>query len=397
MGKTVASLYRGVFGAASGAGIAIGTYFAFYGAACNVLSARTDMPASGIAFVSGGIAAVGSSVVKVPLAVCIRSVQAGVYLNVFAAARSITTAVGVRGLFTGFLPTLLEDVPDMAIKFAAYESMRQVQSRIRNGRPASPQEDFAMGAVAGSLAAAATTPLDVIKTNMMCTAASRPSMLGAVRMVYEQGGSAAFFRGIGPRALSNGINSAVFFAHPEFAVIGRSNVGKSSLINALTGNDKLAKVSKEPGATKLINHFLIDDGWCLVDLPGYGFSKTAGKAAREEWLSFTKDFFISRDALVHVLLLVDASLPPQAVDIDCANWLAECQVPFCIVFTKVDNRKKDLPTPAANIKAFKTMLAADWEALPWCFETSSRTGTGKAQLLGYLASLRQLHRQHQGQ
>ncbi|KAL6758732.1 mitochondrial carrier protein [Haematococcus lacustris] len=215
MGKTVASLYRGVFGAASGAGIAIGTYFAFYGAACNVLSARTDMPASGIAFVSGGIAAVGSSVVKVPLAVCIRSVQAGVYPNVFAAARSITTAVGVRGLFTGFLPTLLEDVPDMAIKFAAYESMRQVQSRIRNGRPASPQEDFAMGAVAGSLAAAATTPLDVIKTNMMCTAASRPSMLGAVRMVYEQGGSAAFFRGIGPRALSNGINSAVFFAFFE--------------------------------------------------------------------------------------------------------------------------------------------------------------------------------------
>ncbi|KAL6758731.1 P-loop containing nucleoside triphosphate hydrolase protein [Haematococcus lacustris] len=186
-------------------------------------------------------------------------------------------------------------------------------------------------------------------------------------------------------------------SHPEFAVIGRSNVGKSSLINTLTGNDKLAKVSKEPGATKLINHFLIDDGWCLVDLPGYGFSKTAGKAAREEWLSFTKDFFISRDALVHVLLLVDASLPPQAVDIDCANWLAECQVPFCIVFTKVDNRKKDLPTPAANIKAFKTMLAADWEALPWCFETSSRTGTGKAQLLGYLASLRQLHRLHQGQ
>ncbi|KAJ9533706.1 hypothetical protein QJQ45_026834, partial [Haematococcus lacustris] len=212
MGSAVASLYRGVFGAASGAGIAIGTYFAFYGAACNVLAAHTDMPAGGIAFVSGGIAAVGSSVVKVPLAVCIRSVQAGVYPNVFAAARCITTAVGARGLFTGFLPTLLEDVPDMAIKFAAYESMRQVRTHICHGRPASPQEDFAMGAVAGSLAAAATTPLDVIKTNMMCAAASRPSTIGAARLVYEQGGPAAFLRGIGPRALSNGINSAVFFA-----------------------------------------------------------------------------------------------------------------------------------------------------------------------------------------
>lgn len=215
LGKTVASLYKGVFGAASGAGIAIGTYFAFYGAACNVLSTHTDLPASGVAFVSGAAAAVGSSVVKVPLAVCIRSVQAGVYPNVFAAAKSIIAAAGTRGLFTGFLPTLLEDVPDMAIKFAAYESMRQVHQRFHKGRQASPQEDFAYGAVAGALAAAATTPLDVIKTNMMCTAASRPSMAGAIAMVRSQGGSAAFFRGVGPRALSNGINSAVFFAFFE--------------------------------------------------------------------------------------------------------------------------------------------------------------------------------------
>ncbi len=126
LGKTVASLYKGVFGAASGAGIAIGAYFAFYGVTCNVLSTRTDMPATGVAFVAGATAAVGSSVVKVPLAVCIRSVQAGVYPNVFAAAKSITSAAGWSGLFTGFLPTLLEDVPDMAIKFAAYETMRNV-------------------------------------------------------------------------------------------------------------------------------------------------------------------------------------------------------------------------------------------------------------------------------
>uniref|UniRef100_A0A7S0S2B4 Mitochondrial carrier protein n=1 Tax=Chlamydomonas leiostraca TaxID=1034604 RepID=A0A7S0S2B4_9CHLO len=215
VGKTVASLYKGVCGAASGAGIAIGTYFAFYGAACNVLSRQTDLPPSGVAFCAGGIAAMGSSVVKVPLAVCIRSVQAGVYPNVFDACRSIVAQAGWRGLFTGFLPTLLEDVPDMAIKFAAYEAMRQVHSRFHKGRSASPQEDFAMGAVAGAMAAAATTPLDVIKTNMMCAAASRPTMMEAARMVYAQGGPNAFFRGIGPRALSNGINSAVFFAFFE--------------------------------------------------------------------------------------------------------------------------------------------------------------------------------------
>mmetsp|Transcript_13587 Transcript_13587/g.23888 ORF Transcript_13587/g.23888 Transcript_13587/m.23888 type:complete len:445 (-) Transcript_13587:491-1825(-) len=215
LGKGVASLYRGVFGAASGAGIAIGAYFAVYGVACNMLSTQTDLPPSGVAFVGGAIAAVGSSVVKVPLAVCIRSVQAGVYPNAFAACRSIVSAAGVRGLFTGFLPTVLEDVPDMAIKFAAYETMRQVHSKFHKGRVASPQEDFAMGAVAGAAAAAATTPLDVIKTNMMCSAASRPSMSAAMRHVASQGGARAFFRGIGPRALSNGINSAVFFAFFE--------------------------------------------------------------------------------------------------------------------------------------------------------------------------------------
>lgn len=139
MGAGLASLYKGVFGAASGAGIAIGAYFACYGVASNVISNNTDLSPSGVAFVSGGIAAAGSSVVKVPLAVCIRSVQAGVYPNVFAAASSITSKAGTRGLFTGFFPTLLEDVPDMAVKFAAYESLRQVHRRMNNGRVASPQ------------------------------------------------------------------------------------------------------------------------------------------------------------------------------------------------------------------------------------------------------------------
>ena len=216
LGANVGSLYRGVFGAASGAGIAIGAYFAFYGIACNTISTRMpDMSPGGVAFAAGGIAALGSSFVKVPLAVCIRSVQAGVYPNFIEAAKSIVKAAGPRGLFTGYLPTVLEDVPDMAIKFAAYESMRGFHSRMCGGRTASVPEDFAMGAVAGAAAAAATTPLDVIKTNMMCAAASRPTMLGAAAAVHAQGGASAFFRGVGTRALSNGINSAVFFCFFE--------------------------------------------------------------------------------------------------------------------------------------------------------------------------------------
>ncbi|MEW5300619.1 MAG: hypothetical protein WDW36_003535 [Sanguina aurantia] len=178
--------------------------------------------------------------------------------------------------------------------------------------------------------------------------------------------------------------------HPEFAVIGRSNVGKSSLINTLTDMSGLAKVSKEPGRTRLINHYLINDSWYLVDLPGYGFAKVA-KDSKFAWLRFTKSYFVKRDALVHVLLLVDASIPTPEIDVECANWLAECQVPFAIVFTKMDTRKKDAPTPQQNILALKKSLSADWEALPICFETSSRTGAGKTELLSYLGSLRELH------
>eukprot|EP00798_Chlamydomonas_sp_ICE-L_P018391 gene18391-24862_t len=215
MGKNVGSLYRGVFGAASGAGIAIGAYFAFYGVACNTISRNTDLSPSAVAFSAGGIAAAGSSLVKVPLAVCIRSVQAGIYPNAFNAANSIVTAAGPRGLFTGYLPTLLEDVPDMAIKFAGYESLRMLHSQVTGGRAASLQEDFAMGAFAGAVSAAVTTPLDVIKTNMMVMAASRPTLASASSMIMAEGGPKAFFRGIGPRAASNGINSAVFFCFFE--------------------------------------------------------------------------------------------------------------------------------------------------------------------------------------
>lgn len=124
-------------------------------------------------------------------------------------------STGPGGLFTGYFPTLLEDVPDMAFKFAAYETMRGLHARVTKGRPADVTEDFAMGAIAGAFAAGMTTPLDVVKTNMMCEAAKRPSMLSATRDIYASGGPKAFFTGFGPRAISNGINSAVFFCFFE--------------------------------------------------------------------------------------------------------------------------------------------------------------------------------------
>lgn len=212
--KSVGGLYRGVLSAASGAGIAIGAYFAFYGAATRLVSRHTTLNRTGVAFVAGAAAAAGSSVVKVPIAVCLRSVQAKVYPNVLVAAHSICRAVGPKGLFTGYLPTLLEDVPDMAFKFAAYESLRSLHTTLF-GRKATPQEDFLCGAAAGAFAAAATTPMDVVKTAMMCTAAHKPNMITASRAVFRSGGGGAFFRGVGPRAASNGINSAVFFAFFE--------------------------------------------------------------------------------------------------------------------------------------------------------------------------------------
>lgn len=209
-------LYKGVVGAASGAGIIIGTYFAFYSTTKKVLKEKTALNDGSTAFVAGAAAALGSSVVKVPLAVCIRSVQAGVYKNVFHAAKSIVSVAGVRGLFTGFVPTILEDVPDMAVKFAVYESLRQLHGRFNEDRPASIAEDLAMGGFAGAAAAAATTPLDVIKTVMMCTASSRPTFFSAAKAIVSEGkGISPFFRGIGPRALSNGLNSAIFFCFFE--------------------------------------------------------------------------------------------------------------------------------------------------------------------------------------
>eukprot|EP00891_Asterochloris_glomerata_P002457 jgi/Astpho2/2457/Aster-08377 len=236
----VAQLYKGVVGAATGASLIIGCYFAIYSSAKQAMRRHTSMQPGAIAFVSGAAAATGSSVVKVPLAVCIRSVQAGVYPNVMQASSSIVRAAGVRGLFTGFLPTLLEDVPDMAVKFAVFETLKPLYARLTGGRPvrgcssslfriaclamlhrldrmrlASVGEDLCIGGLAGAAAAAATTPLDVVKTVMMCSASSRPTIISAGRKVFAEGGAKSFLTGVGPRALSNGLNSGIFFCFFE--------------------------------------------------------------------------------------------------------------------------------------------------------------------------------------
>ncbi|KAI7841072.1 hypothetical protein COHA_005300 [Chlorella ohadii] len=174
---------------------------------------------------------------------------------------------------------------------------------------------------------------------------------------------------------------------PEFAVIGRSNVGKSSLINMLTGRSSLAMVSKTPGKTRCINHFLINGSWYLVDLPGYGYARTS-KGNVLEWNRFTREYFAERETLVTVLLLVDASIPPMPLDISCAAWFAEAEVPFTVVFTKLDKRKKGTPPAEENIAAFEAAVADACGYMPPSILTSSKSGQGRNELLAHVAQLR---------
>ena len=174
---------------------------------------------------------------------------------------------------------------------------------------------------------------------------------------------------------------------PEFALIGRSNVGKSSLVNLLTGQGKLAKVSKSPGKTVTINHFLVNRAWYLVDLPGYGYAKRS-KAQRMEFFGFTQQYFLERETLANVLLLVDSSVPPQASDLEMVNWLGDANVPFSLVFTKADKRKKKAPPSAENIAAFEGRVEAEWGALPPSVVTSAATGAGRPELLRLIGGLR---------
>lgn len=173
---------------------------------------------------------------------------------------------------------------------------------------------------------------------------------------------------------------------PEFAFIGRSNVGKSSLINMLTGNGHLAKTSQTPGKTQLVNHFLINDRWYLVDLPGYGYAKLPDKA-RARLRHIIWDYVNRSEDLVMLFVLLDSRLEMQEVDLRFIAELGEKGIPFGLVFTKGD--KQSRAATLSQVEANKQRLLQDWEELPPVFITSSATGAGKEELLDYIGSVLQ--------
>jgi GTP-binding protein len=168
---------------------------------------------------------------------------------------------------------------------------------------------------------------------------------------------------------------------PEYAFIGRSNVGKSSLINMLVQRKGLAKTSSVPGKTVAINHFIVNDAWYLVDLPGYGYAQHS-KKQREQWRVMINNYITRRRNLVTTFVLVDSRHEPQNNDLGFMGWLGESQVPFCIVFTKADKvSKAELDR---NVEALKQRLLEDWEELPPIFITSSEKKQGREELLAYI-------------
>lgn len=171
---------------------------------------------------------------------------------------------------------------------------------------------------------------------------------------------------------------------PEYAFIGRSNVGKSSLINMLTGVKGLAKTSGRPGKTQLINHFLINEKWYLVDLPGYGYARTS-KTQRDLFSSMIRDYFLHRKELVNTYVLVDSRIPPTRIDQEFISFLGQNGVPLTIVFTKTDKEKQR--EVMANIKAMKQALSEVWEELPPMLLTSSLTGYGREALLDQIETI----------
>lgn len=171
---------------------------------------------------------------------------------------------------------------------------------------------------------------------------------------------------------------------PEYAFIGRSNVGKSSLINMLTNNSKLAKTSSKPGKTQTINHFLMNKTWYLVDLPGYGFAKTS-KTNREKWQKMISDYLLHRENLQVVFELVDSRLEPQQNDVDFINNMGENGIPFVIVFTKAD--KISTGKAMSNIQKMKNKLGETWEELPLMIKSSSLSGLGKDRILEYIEEI----------
>jgi GTP-binding protein len=178
---------------------------------------------------------------------------------------------------------------------------------------------------------------------------------------------------------------------PEYAFIGRSNVGKSSLINSLCNQKSLAKTSSRPGKTQLINHFLINENWHLVDLPGYGYARVS-KAKKKVFQSFITNYFRERKQLISAFVLIDIRHQPQEIDLKFIEWLGNNEIPFALVFTKADKLKPQAAT--RNLEQYKEeMLTTLWESLPPIFVTSSLKGTGGDALLAYIDELNQLFRE----
>jgi GTP-binding protein len=171
---------------------------------------------------------------------------------------------------------------------------------------------------------------------------------------------------------------------PEFAFIGRSNVGKSSLINMITQRKKLAKTSGRPGKTQLINHFIIDDAWYLVDLPGYGYAKVS-KSSRAAWGKMIEEYIINRENLQLVFVLIDSRLDPQKIDIEFVNWLGKKQIPLALAFTKADKQTKN--KTMSSVAKFRKELLKTWSETPPIFVSSAETGLGREDLTEYIEEI----------
>ena len=168
---------------------------------------------------------------------------------------------------------------------------------------------------------------------------------------------------------------------PEYAFIGRSNVGKSSLINMLVNQHGLAKTSQRPGKTQLINHFLINEKWYIVDLPGYGYAKVS-KSSREKWEKFIRNYITKRESLQCVFVLIDSRIEPQKIDLEFCCWMGEIQIPFALAFTKAD--KQSPVKTKQNVEAFKKALGGWFEEIPPYFITSAEKGAGRDEILQFI-------------
>lgn len=173
---------------------------------------------------------------------------------------------------------------------------------------------------------------------------------------------------------------------PEYAFIGRSNVGKSSLINMLCRKKGLAKTSQSPGKTQVINHFKINDNWYLVDLPGYGYAKVS-QTTRKSWEGMIKTYLEKRENLQCVMVLIDSRLEPQKVDLEFIDWLGSKSIPFVIIFTKADKQSKT--KTSNNVELFKNTLLKSWDEIPQCFITSAEETTGRDEVLDFIDQINQ--------